>query len=506
MNVTVQVTITQGSNALVVNTTDAEAAFLGTIPSAVYTMTGQWSQPTGRDHPDPGRLTLELILATPIHAAIEYESLVEVEIALDGRDPIPFWRGWIEDLEISRRKVHDPDTRAPVTTWLWRLIAGDVFTRAAATKINLPPLPAQEPADKFAGATLVQGRLRTIADACPVPLISQGMWSAVTIDRDVDAWEYMTLCRPRDIDNVDVLSLCREIANMAALQLIETPTGIHIAMHVGAWDLYWVTVLSKGLIIEHNYLRWGRFKSGAILQWLDGVPTGITDIPAEAITETARKINRSSMLNEVSLGWYTGQGTSAGTETTGRNDYERNTTRQASTSQHRMASEYYISHNGTEPPGLPATARMVTRAKAMLALTQHPTRVLSEVVILLDNLPADIVEPMITMGLRSVAGLHISGSRPDDVPEDHRVIGGTFTVTGGRPELAATLEPATLSGLVPLAFDDIPAGQTTTYDDGTSVYVEATFGYAPRGAGEMPITFEHVALASIANNDLYRKV
>lgn len=476
-DVGVELTITgPDGDVLTVNTTDADAAFMGDIPSAVNTMTGTWQQPSSRDHPTPGKLSLDLIHQSPDHPALDYESLVEVTLIIDG-DALTFWRGWIDDLTITRRVVHHPDTRHPITTWSWQITAGDILARAAATKINTPPLP-----DQYVFG-VPPTRLRAIQDASPFPLINPyilgGIWARWPVGIDY--------VRPRDIDNVDVLTLCQEISPIGAQLVHESADGLVFRGNPGVSQLTWFTLFDKTNSV-------GRVSAtiGPGEETFGAGPNTVT-IDAAEIVDTARQINRATLLNEVSIGWYDS------TETN-RTTYRRNVTRQQSTSQHRVTTDYYAGH-GSNPDTAPAP--LVTAADAWLSMASKPTRVLSSTRLLTAHIAPDVLRRLVTLGQRGTVGVEIENS-PDDIAGSWRTLAGTATITAGKLALDLTLEPASLSGQEPLHWNEIPPPTTAHFSDGTPVQLEVTWQttYDPT----MQFTWaalSHVTKSAIAHYERY---
>lgn len=498
MNVTVEVTIAQGSNTLTVNTTDAQAAFLGDVPSAVETMTGEWGQPNGREHASPGKLTLTLILDTAEHAAIDYESQVDVTLALDGGDPYPFWRGWIDEITITRRTVHHPDTRQPVTTWVYDLTVGDVIARAAATKINLPILDRQRPAE----------RVDAIIAASPVPLLA-GSW---TYSAFPSVW-----LRPRDFDNQPVLTLLHEIASTAMLQVHEHRNGLRIYNAMpGTSALNWLRIRSEDYInpifggwTPRGFMQ-GEITSGARL---GGQDPSISTVDASAVFETPRRLNRATMLNEVSVGYwiatrdyeFIGNKFIQG-EPEERTVYVRNTSRQASTSQQRIVTDECLFYESDGPEPAPPDMSI---PRSWLDQSARPLRTIDTVDLITDRLDTTTVQAITEIGGgsprnagRTPRGLMIYNA-PDDLDEGWRIVHGTATIRQGEISLTLGVEPASLTGQTTLRFSDIPRPQPYTFPDGETVTVSPQFKYVTT-SGSM--SFAALALVSNVNHHLYRVI
>jgi len=512
MTATVTVTITQGGNTLNVNTTDADPAFLGLVPSAVETMTAQWGQATSRDHPDPGKLTLQLILATADHPAIEYESLVVVYVTVEeGRAAVPVWRGWVDDITITKRVVHDPDTHQRVTTWAWTLTVGDVLARAAATKINIAPMPAQVIFSPT--STTNPGRLQRIADACPFPLVQDGIWTGTLIEFPQYEGYDVIKARPRDVDNQPVLTLLQETVNAGGLHVHESLDGCtlrHVAP--GLRSLAWITASSG---VDSPFLppelRSNNLLEGAILLGPLGSVTnqqsGVYDLDGGTVVETPRQINRGTILNEVSIGWYVStRETNLGplSDPAEVTYYERNTTRQASTSQQRVAGDLWDYQNlPTDPvPSVPP-GPIKWVAQSWLYSSAQPTRTTDTWRIITSRVPADVLEPLITLGVRGCLGVFLTNG-PDDLTPAWRVLGGELQIRGGRTGLTLKVEPAQLSGQSTLTWDDLPDPASTTYDDGTSTpVVGPQWQYCPI---YNPLRWNHLGLVTRSAQRLFRKV
>lgn len=468
----VQVTITQGTETLVVNTTDAEAAFLGEIPSAVETMTGQWGQPTGRDHAEPGKLTITLILDAPAHPALDYESEITVSLAIDGRTAVPFWRGWIDDITVTRRTVHHPDTRQPVTTWQWDLVAGDVIARAAATRVNLAPYKMRQ------SIYLAGGLLDKIEQASPVPLLSPGLINGVGLSYG-GAGQGV----PRDVDNQAVLDLVRAMVVSAAAQIHEGPQGLTgLVATPGTRRLVWVRIYGPyGDPLDPNpfYFRASYLSFGTNGETIGALP--VVHIESSAVAEAPRQINRGTLLNEVSLQWWVHHLAVEGgvlvplAEPEERTHYVRNTTRQLSTSQHRVNTDYVETYVGTSPAPTTPTAPIFDLARSWVADTARPTRTLARFDIVQPLDPVTL-EQLVELGERSTVGL-ILDNAPDDLDALWRVIGGTATVRAGEIATTFQVEPGQMSGLGSLTWDDIPRPATGTFADGSTTLISPEFKY-----------------------------
>lgn len=406
------VTITHQGQSLVINTTDAEAATVGQVPSAIDTIDVAWSRASARDHSDPSTGTLTLVLAEERHPVIRWDALVTIEgDVYDPADgtafPVLVWRGWITQTTWERRTVRHPATGAWVTTWRHTVTMTDLVGRAGSTKIGDTPWPAE-------GAT---ERLARVEAKSPYPLISPD----IVVLAPVAA---------RDVDNIELLEPVR--AAVVA-------------------DLRWIHDSDTGLVAQDlpgNALAfmWGQSSGGR------SGDAFLVDLDAAWIVDAPRTEDRQTRVTAVTIN-YVFQPT-VGDEPEDRTLYIRDSSAVA-TSELQLDTDLRQTEVFTYQGKL---TYLRSWADSLIELTSEPIAVLGETELRPDLVGngrlANLID--LTNGRRTRTWVQLVNA-PDTIGVYQHVTGGHLTIDGRHGvRLAITMQPTVIAGQVQLVWSDWP--------------------------------------------------
>lgn len=404
--ITTTLTITSPAGAVTTIATSLDPADPDQIaaalagPTAIEAATVTYGPPTALADDDAGQLALTILYDQP--DAFRFESLIVLTVAIDDQPARIVGRGWIDSVTWTKRG----------DTYRYRIGGVNIIGRAAATKITVGKLPAQDATDRQAAITA----------GSPIPL-----WSAT-----VPAIVGVPMA-PVDASNTTALDLVRRFLAQAGI-------GFADACSTEAEDGITIRSRLAGNTLQHAWTDGGWNYDAAAGELV------ATEVPANRITDAPRSLSRQGMLTQVTISYTPVTGGTYGAETQ-LIVHAPGGAPASSTAELTIATDLPLATGSSLTPiGWP---------EAIMADNAAPTPCLDTVTILTHLLDAATVAALIGIPQRSGAVLHVTGA-PADVDEWQRVSRATLTIAAGRISLAPELEPARWSGGRPIRFSDFP--------------------------------------------------
>lgn len=386
-----------------------------------------WSRSTPRAHPDPGAITMTLI--SPPGGVDEtrlvYDAAIRVEVQIAAGRP---WKqiafGWVQSYTRTTRG----DGRHTYSVTLM-----DVLGRANATKLGMLPRPQET---RVARVNAINAA--SAAGSLVTPPTSGGAVLA------------------RDVDNINMLDLVRDTASFSGFASEALDGKIEYSFRIVGVDL--VVIAATGALAG---------------MWYDGI---LWSVPAAAVEDTARIMDRTATISQVTVTRGRAVAPSGSEQVT--TTYKPAVGSFSSSALTITTDKIFLV---SEDAAVQRWALAVIQESAAPALRQETARVL------IDRLPVDVTEGLISIGSRDAAICQLVDS-PADLPDvvvitaatarlrgrDLQLVDVTFapgSVFGYRPlaiaDLAGLSQPPTFAHVEtprPLAVSDLTAQSLTTYD------------------------------------------
>ena len=364
---------------------------LGThTDKAIDAVTVNYGRSHGLGHPEPGNIKFAVL--TPVGAAAPggvWEAEVTIEVwcsAKWGEASIIIANGWITELDRVTITLADGTQR-----WRWTVACQDILGRAASTQVDLGDRPAET----------ATARMNAINAVSPAGVL-------------VDGSQHYGVVAARTAGAASCLDIIRRTVDYQALA--GEGFSIIVPLELAAADAF-------------------RFNDALHLSSPSG--DSPTELPARAVEDTGRRLDRAAKTDVMTVTYYT----DSGAEQTA-----------VLVPPFATGTSSELSMDTDQRIQLP-DENLLNGLRATLAEAQHPTAALPGTPrVLVEQLSHTQAHRLMSIARRQSTVVYIAG--PDDLDRVHVLLGGTITITGRELYLAVDFQPARTCGIRQLKLNE----------------------------------------------------